>query len=77
MQSLKTSAAPEGPITRADVLDAQAVADLLGVSRRTVLRWAREGRIPSVGVGRTVLFLRSDVDAWIRSRRRGLASIGE
>jgi excisionase family DNA binding protein len=67
-----------GPtITRDDVLKPEDVADLLGISRKTVLRWARDGRIPSVVAGRTVFFLRPDVDAWIVRQRRGIASIGE
>lgn len=64
-------------ITKADVMSAEEVADLLGISRKTVLRWARDGRIPSVAAGRTVFFLSADVDAWIVRQRRGVASIGE
>lgn len=55
----------------------EQVAELLGVTRKTVLRWARDGRIPSVVAGRTVFFLRADVDAWVLRQRRGIASIGE
>lgn len=62
-------------ITRTDVMKPDEVAALLGVTRQTVLRWAREGRIPSVAAGRTIFFLRADVDAWIRCKRRGLDSL--
>lgn len=46
-----------------DLLTAAEVADTLRVSRSTVARWARDGAIESVRVGRVVRFRRSDIDA--------------
>lgn len=58
-------------ITRADLLDAREVADLVRVDRRTILRWALEGNIPSIKRGRRVLFLRSQVEQWLLDGARG------
>ena len=45
-------AAPAPPTGGAeDFLDAKAVAVRFGVSPRTVLRWARTGQIPAIGLG--------------------------
>lgn len=42
------------------------VADLLGVARQTVSRWAREGELPHLTTpGGWHRFRRSDVDAFI------------
>jgi excisionase family DNA binding protein len=53
------------PLTRADVLRAVDVADLLGLPLSTVHDWARQGRLPSRKRGRHRLFLRSEVEAWL------------
>jgi excisionase family DNA binding protein len=52
-------------LTRADVMRAAEVAELLGVPTGTVYTWAREGVIPSRKRGRHRLFLRSEIEAWI------------
>ncbi len=54
--SVSISQAPER-------LTSTMAAHLLGVSRPTLLKWAREGRIPSFAVGTHTRFLRSDVAA--------------
>lgn len=54
-----------------DLLDKKAVAELLGVSTATVLRWTRAGTLPSVRLtDRTVRFRPSEIDAFIESRVR-------
>jgi excisionase family DNA binding protein len=39
------------------------LADTLGVDRRTIQRWAREGRLPHIRIGsRTIRFLPNQVE---------------
>lgn len=49
------------------VLNAQGVAELLGVSTALVLRLAREGKLPGKKVGSTWRFLRSRILEWLSS----------
>lgn len=58
-------------ITRDDLLDAREVAELVRVDRRTILRWALEGSLPSIKRGRRVLFLRTQVEQWLLAGSRG------
>lgn len=52
------------------LLDVAAVADRLGVSRRTVERMATDGAIPSVRISdRIIRFDPADVAAFIASRK--------
>lgn len=44
-----------------ELLSHTDAAEVLGVHPRTLLRWAREGRIARVRVGRRVRFARRDV----------------
>jgi excisionase family DNA binding protein len=50
-------------LTRADVLSAAEVAELLGLPLSTVHALARAERLPSVKLGRRRLFLRQRVEA--------------
>jgi excisionase family DNA binding protein len=61
-------ARPRG-LTRADLLTATRVADLLGVPVSTVREWGRNGTLPRIKLGRRVRFLRTQVDATILSAR--------
>jgi excisionase family DNA binding protein len=55
----------------APLLTARAVADLLGVSTETVLRWSRCGSLPSFCLpGGAIRFRQDDLDAWLEGRRR-------
>jgi excisionase family DNA binding protein len=56
---------PARPLTRADVMTATSVAELLGVKKSTVEDWARRGVIPSRKRGRRRIFLRWEVEAWV------------
>lgn len=49
-----------------ETLTAAEVAAVLRVHERSVQRWAREGRLSSVRVGRSYRFLRSEVLRWMR-----------
>lgn len=52
-------------LSRSDVMRAEAVAELLGISRRTVYEWARQGRLPCRRRGKVVLFVRPQIEAWL------------
>jgi len=59
-------------------MDAIAAADYLGgINPRTLTKWARAGYIPAYPLGegmrRLWRFLREDLDAWMLSRRTGIA----
>jgi excisionase family DNA binding protein len=53
-------------ITREDVMTAAEVGELLGIPISTVYRLARNGTLPSTRLGRTVRFLRDDVEGVLR-----------
>ena len=53
----------------APLLTARHVAELLGVSTETVLRWARRGGLPSVRLSsRAIRFPQDGLDAWLAER---------
>lgn len=48
------------------------VAEKIGVCRRTLYSWASEGLIPSIKIARgSRRFVRSDIEAWIESQKKG------
>lgn len=51
---------PRG-LTRAELMTATEVADLVGVPVSTVREWGRNGTLPRVKLGRHVRFIRSHV----------------
>ena len=53
------------------LLDATAVAELLGVPASWVYAEARAGRLPHVRVGRYRRFRRCTVETWIEQHERG------
>jgi excisionase family DNA binding protein len=46
------------------LISAAEAAQLLGIHPVTVLRWAREGRVPHLRLGRKVKFRVSDLNSW-------------
>lgn len=67
---MTASAAPtDGPatrgLTRADLMTAVQVAELLDVPVSTVREWGRNGTLPRVKLGRHVCFIRARVEAAI------------
>ena len=56
-------------LTRADLMTAAEVADLLGVPISTVRDWGRRGTLPRVKLGRHVRFVRVQVEAAILAAR--------
>jgi excisionase family DNA binding protein len=55
---------PRG-LTRAELMTAIEVAELLGVPVSTVREWGRNGTLPRVKLGRHVRFIRAHVEAAI------------
>jgi len=51
------------------LLTADDAAELLRVRRSTVYELARSRRLPHIRVGRRILFVRSDLAAWILANR--------
>ena len=47
------------------LLTVDEVATVLRVHPRSIQRWAREGRVPSVRVGRSYRIARADVVRWV------------
>ena len=47
------------------------VARYLAMTERTIYDWAQTGRIPAFKLGTTWRFRRSEIDAWLQSRRSG------
>jgi excisionase family DNA binding protein len=60
---------PELPLLTEPLLTADDAAQLLRVRRSTVYELARNRRLPYVKVGRRVLFVRTDLAAWIVTNR--------
>ena len=46
------------------IFDANTAADFLGIARRTLWRWTREGRVPHRRLGRMVSYRRDELLAW-------------
>jgi excisionase family DNA binding protein len=53
------------PITRADVMRAAEVSELLSVPKSTIQDWARRGVIPSCKRGKCRFFLRWQIEEWL------------
>lgn len=51
------------------LLTAREVAGQLGLSIETVLRWARDGRLPALQLSsRAIRFREAEIDAWVAER---------
>lgn len=48
-------------------LDASGVATMLGMSKATVMAWAKANRVPAYRVGRSWIWLRAELVAWVES----------
>jgi len=70
MVNLQTQ--PNQAVLDTPVLTAQELSRLVPLHPVTILRWAREGRIPHRRLSaRKIVFLLSDVNAWLDSNRAG------
>ena len=54
------------------LLSVQEAATYLGVQKSTIYSWAWRRKIPSVKMGRRLLFDREDLDRLIEERKRGV-----
>jgi excisionase family DNA binding protein len=59
---------PPHRITREDVMTAAEVAALLAMPKSTIYELARRGELPCARLGRTMRFLRDDVEARLQGR---------
>lgn len=57
---------PRRRLTRADVMTAREVAEMLSLPLSTVYELARRRELPSARLGRAVRFVRDDVEARLR-----------
>jgi excisionase family DNA binding protein len=53
------------------LLEAEDVADYLGMRTDWVYREVRAGRLPHIRLGRAVRFRRESIEAWLESNERG------
>lgn len=73
-RDLMAASRPEQPprgFTRADLMTAGQVAELLDVPLSTVHEWGRNGTLPRVKLGRHVRFLRAQVESVILAAATG------
>ena len=54
------------------LLSVEQAATYLGVQKSTIYSWAWRRKIPSVKMGRRLLFDREDLDRIIQERKRGI-----
>jgi excisionase family DNA binding protein len=54
-----------------ELLDAEAVAQMVGMSKDWIYAEARADRIPHVKLGRYTRFRREAIEDWIRHQERG------
>ncbi|MDQ6807185.1 MAG: helix-turn-helix domain-containing protein [Actinomycetota bacterium] len=54
-----------------EILDADAVAEMIGMSKDWIYAEARADRIPHIKMGRYTRFRREAIEDWIRERERG------
>ena len=56
-----------------ELMNAEEAAQLLNVTRRTLLRWAREKKIECVRISKkTILFSPDAIDEFVRQRTHGV-----
>ena len=57
------------------LLTAREVAELVGVSAETVLRWTRAGRLPALRLpSGAIRFRQEELDAWMTERAASLTT---
>lgn len=60
---------PRSPLGQTDLLTVEQVAAYLQLNKLTVYRYIREGRIPAARLAKAYRVRKSDVDAFLESRR--------
>lgn len=64
---LPPESAPRRRLTREDIMTVSEVAELLALPRSTVYELARRGELPCARLGRTLRFVREDIETHLRS----------
>jgi len=62
--NVKPATIRTGISTERLIFDADTAAAFLGIARRTLWRWTREGRVPHRKLGRMVSYRRDELLAW-------------
>jgi len=58
------------------LLTPEDVASLLGVDKRTVLKWARDGKLDRVKMsGKVILFTLESINLFVKSKIQGVESV--
>jgi len=57
------------------LIDIDELADYLKLQKQTIYNWLHQGKIAGIKVGGVWRFDRREVDAWLRSRRRGIRDL--
>lgn len=60
-----------------EILTIQGLADYLRIDEKTAYRMAQGGELPGFKVRRQWRFKRADIDFWIESRKRNIATAAE
>lgn len=53
------------PLIQAAILDVRGAASLLGMTDKALRRQVERGRVPFRRLGRKVIFLRNELEAWL------------
>ncbi len=54
-----------------EILTVSEVSKILGLHKITVYSWARKGILPNYRIGSGIRIMRSELDQWLKERRRG------
>jgi excisionase family DNA binding protein len=65
MPSCKPATSPTDAVR---LLTPEEVADLLSLTRDTVIKKAREGKMPSLKLGKAIRFRLATIEAWLREQ---------
>jgi len=52
------------------LLSVNELVEKLNISKSTVLNWVREGKIPSIKLGRQWRFRSNDIENWLKGKER-------
>jgi len=63
------------PLAAARLLEADEMAEYLGMRTDWVYREVRAGRLPHIRLGRAVRFRRESIDAWREARERAASAV--
>ncbi len=51
-----------------DLLSAEDVGKILGLSRTTVQRWCHQGKLPAAKIGKSYRIRKEDLDRWYEEK---------